>query len=383
MRIVIHKKSTVKIKLLLFLLLILTYSLTSNDRSGTNLSMPKYVVLFLNIAYSAFLYYGTKANRRKCFLKSDYKRLFVFVSVVILYSIARSLLTFHFTFRTIQELIFLISPMLYAYFVINTWKNEDIDAALKWGLIVAFVSYIISLGMNFEEIYRALLSSNFGKSYSELESFAYGGLSLAFCLYFCYYNKSKMYTAISLLFVVMTFKRLFIIMAISLLIVSLFRIRNAKVPRALVNIGIFGLFVFAIAYYILIHPENVNMIETRYNIDISGLTMTRSDRMRWLVTSPYESYGFGSSTEYMYNNFYGALEMDASKIIIELGYIPLFLFFMSYLKYAKANAYVFIFMIFQLLNLILSSGLTGTFAWSVIFITISAITVYPEESKRA
>lgn len=376
MKLVIRRRIAIKLNMVIFVLLILSYCLTSSDSGEAGSSILKYGALSLGIFHSGYEYFS---RQRLKHMRKEYNHLFAFVAIVVLYSIMRSILALHFSFRTIQELIFLFSPMLYSYYVVNTWEQEEIDRAIREGLICAFICYILSLRMNFQSIYRALLSSSFGDSYSELESFTYCGLALAFCLYFCYYNRNKIYTILSFLFVVMTFKRLFLIIAVVLLMLSNFKIREKKVSNKWMNILIVALFLTAIVYFFIMQPENVSLFQDGFNIDISKLTMTRSDRMRWLVTSSYSSYGFGSSTEYMYARFYGALEMDASKIIIELGYIPLFAFFITYIKYAKANLYVFIFMILMLINLIVSSGLTGTFAWCIIFITISMISTYPEE----
>lgn len=378
MRLVEKRKPVLKIRMVLFILLILSYSLTSSDNGETSSSVLKYISLTLCIIHSGLLFYTKK---REILLKKEYRRLFIFVAVVVIYSLVKSLIASHFSFRTIQELIFLFCPMIYGYFVINTWRKEEIDTAFKFGLIVSFICYVFSLRMSFQDIFRALLNSSFGNSYSELESFTYCGLAIAFCLYFCYYNRNKVFTILSFLFVIMTFKRLFVLIAIGLLILSNLKMREEEISKKWVNITISTLFLFAIAYYAVMQPDIVSLIENRFGLDISKLTMTRSDRMRWLMSSSYTSYGYGSSTEYMYDHFYGALEMDASKIIIELGYIPLFAFFVSYVKYAKKNLYVFFFMFLMMVNLIMSSGLTGSFAWCVIFIAISMISVYPEERK--
>lgn len=366
---------------LLFALLVLVYSLTTNDKSTSSLSFMKYAVLSLCILQSGYVFYHKRIKIRNIRYKAEFRGLMIFVSVIIFYSIIKSLMAWHFSFRTVQELIFLICPMVYSYFAINIWTKSQINYNMRIGFIITFCSYLLSLGMNFQTMYYGLISSNFNNSYSELESFVFCGFALAFCIYFCYYNRNRVFSILSLLFVVMTFKRLFIVMAIIMFILTHFEIRNKKVTRKWYWMTISFLVIFGIAYYNIILPENVIALQNKYNINISALTSTRSDRLRWLVTSSYSTYGFGSSTEYMYAHFNGALEMDAIKLIIELGYIPLVAMIISYVKASKANVYVFTFMIFELLNLIFSSGLTGTFAWSIIFISIASITYYPESRK--
>ena len=315
-------------------------------------------------------------------MRKEYKRMYLFVGVIIIYSVFKIVSSGIISMRTVQEILFLILPMVYAQLIINNWNKRQIENAMKCGVIIAFVGYVTSLNMSFRTIYNGILMSSFSDSYSDLESFTYCGIALAFFVYFAYYKKQKLFLIISGLFVIMTFKRLFMVIAAVLFIISLFELRNMKVSKKVINITIFLLFALAIIYYYLMHPEMVSYIETKYGFDVSKFTMTRSDRFRWLYTSDYVSYGFGSSTEYMYNRFYGALEMDMCKIIIELGFLPVFILIHSYIKLAEKNMYTFVFMGLMVMNLIFSSGLTGTFAWCIIFIAISSINVYPSNEVK-
>lgn len=369
----------VKIKILLFNVLILSYCLTSSDMGNSSSSLFKYTALSVCVVYSYFDY---RKKGRLGNMSQEYKGLFGFVVVVTVYSLARSILAFHFSFRTIQELLFLFLPMLYGYFVINTWIREDVDNAFKLGIIISFLCYLISLRRGLSQIVLALLASSFGNSYSELESFTFCGLAVAFCLYFCYYNKSKFFMFMSIFFVFMTFKRLFIIISIVLLVLAQFKLREKPVGRGPLRFVIVCMFIFAVTYYFVMQPDVVQKIENTYAVSVSKLTTTRSDRLRWLLNSEFSSYGFGSSTEFLYNRFSVALEMDAVKIIVELGFLPLYLFVRSYLKFSAANVYTFLFMVIMILNLTVSSGLTGAFAWSIIFISISMITIYPENTWK-
>lgn len=369
----------IRVNTILFMILIISYCLTSNDRGGNGSSLIKYGSLIVCIVFEAYCYFSHNTGKK---MKNEYKGLLIFAAVITCYSVFRSVLALHFSFRTIQELLFLVCPMIYGYLVVNNWKKKDVYNNFRYGIIISFLCYLFSLGMNLGQIYVAFIQANFGQSTSALESFTFCGLALAFFLYFCYYDEKKIYVVISLLFVLMTFKRLFIVIAFLLLVLVRFKYREKAVPRKVINLSIILLFLFGVTYYFVLQPDMVRALEMNYNIDISELTTTRSDRMRWLVYSNYESYGFGSSTEYMYEYFYGALEMDFSKIIIELGFIPAFIFVAAYIKFAKTNVYTYTFMCLMLVNLIISSGLTGTFAWCVIYITISMITIYPDGKSK-
>lgn len=368
----------IKIRSILFVLLILVYCMTSSD-TGNSSTYIKYGVLLLAIGYEGYIFLKKSDEKR---MVEEYRCLSCFVLILIVYSILKSILSMHFSFRSIQEFIFLIAPMMYGYLVINNWSKKDINANFEIGLIMSFVCYIFSLGLSAMQIINAMINSSFGDSFSELESFTYCGLAIAFCLYFCYYGyKNTGVKLISVLFVIMTFKRLFMVIAVVLFVLSKFSCRNSKVKKRWMIAIIIGLTLFGILYYFAMQPQNVIYLDAKYNIDISKLTSTRSDRMRMLRYSGYSTYGFGSSTEFMYKYFGGALEMDFPKIVIELGFIPAIMLIFSYINFSKANVYTVFFMTMMIFNLIMSSGLTGTFAWCIIFITISCITVYPENKN--
>lgn len=366
-----------KVNNILFILLVLVYCITANDEIGGSLSIFKYLILFL-CTFDSFIRAQKKVH--EYLYKKEFYLLALFVIVLILYSIIKSLIASKFSFRTIQEVLFLICPMFYTFFSINTLDKSDIDKNMRCGFVIAFFSYIISLGMNFNTLISSLLNSDFGESSSDLESHIYCGFSLAFCMYFSYYGKKNLkFKLLSLLFVFMTFKRLFIVIGICLFILSFSKKRYMKIGKITLYLVILGLILLSVVYYNIMLPSNVKIIERKYNINISKLTSTRSDRLRMLENSSYKTYGFGSSTEYMYDHFDGALEMDVIKIIVELGYIPVILLIYSYMYLARSNLYNFCFMAFLILNLILSSGLTGSFSWTLFFMSIVTITKYPEK----
>ncbi len=365
----------------LFLTLLITYCLTSSDTGENQYTKLKYLVLFICVAYELFTYVKSRSSKRK-FMKSEYIGFIPFVLIISVYSIYRSFIINHFSFRTVQELLFLVFPMMYGYLCINNWSAKTLFFNFRSGLILTLLFYIKSLNLNLRQIYLAIVSSSFGDSYSELESFTYCGLALAYFVFFCYYNDKKVYLILSALFVIMTFKRLFMVMAVALFVISLFEECNKGVSKKIVLLSVALVFAVGISYYFMTLPDSVSFIENQYGIDMSKFTMTRSDRLRWLLSSDWVTYGFGSSTEFMYEAFDGALEMDFTKIILELGFIPAFVLVYQYLFFSKKRLYTFMFMVFMLLNLIVSSGLTGTFSWSVYFIVISCISMYPVHGNR-
>lgn len=372
------KSLKLKTSNIMFIFLIIVYCSTVSDDISNKTSLLKYIALFLCIIeiYPKYL------KRKSRDFNLEFKKIALFVIILVIYSIFISIKKLHFSFRTIQELLFLICPMIYSYLMINTLEKEDIIKNMRLALIISFSFYLISLDMDFKTILNSIFNASFSDSSSQLESHLFCGLSLAFSVFFSYYDKNKIYKYLGLLFVIMTFKRLFLVMALFLFMLSKFKIRNKKINKNIYITTIIFFMLLSVVYYNCMIPQNVNYLDEKYDINISKLTSTRSDRMRMLYNSSYETYGFGSSTEFMYKYFDGALEMDIIKIIIELGFIPAFMLLISYINLSKNNLYTYIFMLFLILNLILSSGLTSSISWSLFFLIILTIQKYPERRKK-
>ena len=367
------KKGILNVNSLLFVLMVFIYSTTAAKDVGDENSLIKYVILIVCIIESYFVYLNKTTKGKNAILKKEFFYLICVILIICIYSIFKSVYAGFFSFRTVKELLFLGCPMIYSFFIVNTFDNKIMYDNMKMSFWITFIVYIISLGMNLNSIINALFSSSFLNSSSALESHVYCGLALAFCVYFCYFDKGKIYKLLSVLFVFMTFKRLFIVMAFFLFFFSNFKLKDKNVSDKVFYIIVISLIVFSLFYYIIIQPENVRYIYNRYNFDLAKFTSTRTDRLNGLLNSSYKSYGFGSSTEYMYEYLWGALEMDIVKIIIELGYIPAIVLIIMYMKFSNVNYYTFIFMAFQILNLVFSTSLAGSFTWIMIFMTIGMI----------
>ena len=108
------KKPSIKFRTLLFILMIFVYCITSSDSEGNVMSKLKYVLLIGAIVYE-WLYYRTNSND---YLKKEYARLFVMVILISLYSVLKSAMALHFSTRTIEELAFMVCPMLYTKLII-------------------------------------------------------------------------------------------------------------------------------------------------------------------------------------------------------------------------------------------------------------------------
>lgn len=375
------KLDKIKLSNVIFYLILIIYSLTASDSVGVNGSKYKYIMLIIAIFYLYFLYKKSDNLKQKKFANKDNKNLIITILVFIAYSIARMIIALNFSFRVIQEFLFWVCPIIYAYLLVSIKDMDEMRKLLKNGFVLIFILYILSLGMNFNQIVYSLKHSDFLESSSQLESGVFSGLSLAFALFFIYDDNSKIWKYLSMLFVFMTFKRLSIVTVVILYFISFFKKRNMfEISEKIILFSTCMCFCVAVIFFQILKPQNLRNFEVKYNVNMSKITMTRSDRMNALYYSDYISYGLGSSNEYMYNHFYGALEMDFIRFFIELGYIPVLSFIYTYLHLCKDNLYLFIFMFLKVFAMIFTSCLTSTFSWMIIFIVIFSI---KREEKNA
>ena len=367
----LSNKMIIKVSSIIFVLMTIVFCSTSSDTVGASNSLLKYLVLFVGTTHLFYVY--IKTSEKKLIFEKDLKLFLIFVLVLVIISLLYSIACGKISFRFVQEILFLVFPFLYSFLAINIVTDKELDKNMKISFIISFIFYLISLKLDFNMIIKNLFLVSWENSTSALESNIFCGYSLSYCMYFLYYDKSKIFKYLSLLFVFMTFKRPFILIALFMFIYSFFKSKNKLVNEK--NVVVFTLLVFLLAfgYFQLMQPENVIKINNKYDINISKLTSTRSDRLRELYTSSFESYGFGSSTEYMFDYLYGTLEMDFVKMFIEVGIIPVIILIYTYLSISRYTRYTFGIMLFQLLNLIVTSSLTSCFAWMLIFLTIFRI----------
>lgn len=380
------KLPEIKIRDIIFLIMLIVYCLTASDSVGASGSMYKYAILVLGLIVEFFGFLSKR--RKKLYCKNELKGLMCFVIVIIIYSLLYSLFRGIFSFRTIQEILFIVCPIIYAFLFVNNSTYNETKTCLTLGLIITFILYIFSLGMNFSEIYNAFFAANFIESDSSLESGVFSGVSLGFTAFFIKKEQKdskwpKWQKWLSVLFVFMTFKRLSIITTIIMVFISYNKkLCNKRINNKQLICCSVLIFISSILTYNILQPQNQNYLESKYNIDFTQLTMTRSDRYIALKNSNYKSYGFGSSNEYMYTRFNGALEMDLIKIIVELGFLPLLIFIIAYLNTCKKSMYLFIFMFFKLISMNLTSCLTGAISWSLIFVIVFTISKEKEEYEN-
>lgn len=98
--------------------------------------------------------------------------------------------------------------MLYAFLVINTWNKSEIHTAFKLGLLISIIGYVYSTKIGILGILDNLSTINYQSTNSTvLESSTFALVSVGFAGFFCYFKKGYLWKFLSVLFVILTFKR--------------------------------------------------------------------------------------------------------------------------------------------------------------------------------
>lgn len=217
---------------------------------------------------------------------------------------------------------------------------------------------------------------NFSSSYSPFESSFAAGASIAFCSYFMYYRKNKFFTIFSLLFAILTFKRLAVVFAIVLVFLPKLIDVNKNVNKVTKIIMPIFFIVMTLVYFKLLLPQNKKIFYKIFGESQDAFTMGRSGFLREYLHKKIYYPGLGATTAILGKG----LEMDLIRIYLETTIVGLFAFTCGYWKCAGNTRYTYIYMTFIFLNLLTSHSLSNSFNWILSLITIACITYKKKEN---
>lgn len=364
-----------KVKKLIGFFFVLTYALkfitdgmfVAKEINSIFISF-KYITMFIVFILFAIQKRGKFDLRKMCFLKETKTICFVIISFLLL-SIVFIILNGKFTMNTISLLIKIFLSISFAFVILNSLDMDDIYKYMKIILIFAILGYVLEIGIdNFSNF--SLSSMNFAKSYSPFESSYFSGTFLALSTFFCYFRKEKKWMIISIIFTILTFKRLSILFSIVLLFIPWFvKIDNKISKKYIICIAsVFILLTFG--YNWLLQEKNEGLFYDMFGQTQSEFTMTRSDRLHELSYRDFESYGYGSAATELGLEL---IEIDLIEISMELTIIGLSIFCISYWAITNGQIYCCIFMFYHFMNFLTSHSLAGNFSWTINFIIIGSI----------
>lgn len=371
------------IGLILFALAILAKGIgdsifvTNNPNSPFN--YVKYIILLVFIFYFILKSKGKPKN----VFKEEYKSLIICYIGIGIISLFASLFAYKFTFRTIKEFIFILTPIFFSYCALNYFKKEEITAIAKFAVLVYIISYFIEIGSSFSIstaikaiTHFSLLGGQDSFLYDSLESSAFPDAMMALFVYFAYFNKNnKKWLWISFIGILLMNKRLIIVFAILIMILIhvpfLKDFIKKQTPPKKLYIVLFIIFMFSPLLVIqLTKPSVESWVLNKFDFNMPDFWMGRDSMVQYFLANNFVSYGLGST--YDFRNH--LLEIESIKFLFETSIVGCAILSFTYWKIVKKNWYLIIVMLYIFLNINTSTSIiTGAFAWIYYLILIGMV----------
>lgn len=273
-----------------------------------------------------------------------------------------------------EELLRLGMPMLLAYALLNSLDEKTTYSCMVVILIASFAAYLVNLGVEGVSL-SDFMDANFEESDSATESSSFSGISLVLTLYFAFFRKRRLWLVMATVFCVFTFKRLAIVAAVAAFVVSLFfpklmRVRVSKSTLTLLKV----LTIAAVAFWAwILLPEQEGLATQLFGQDPRIFTMGRSMTYRFLLSTGFQSYGFGSANEVVTAAFGMPFEMDFIKIAFELTPLVMILFIWLFWDIAGTSLWGVVIIGFFVVNMITSDSLTSNFCLTLAYMTCGMV----------
>lgn len=386
MTIKIKKEEVVSVLFYITYVIIYLFSLEMFGMGDTNSRIRYYFLAISIIIGIVTLYYR---NKRVIFNKKMYGRellLSVFVSLTfLLFSIFQAKqVGIKLNIRTYIQISLILFPALYVFCIINSLSLKTIIKIMQVTLILFIIAYFSESGhsiFDFLNIYNwkaiDLLNSN-----SFTESNICSEAFLQLFIFFYYFKnmetdeKNKrilnLFSIVSFIFTILSFKRLGMLFAIILVLLSKIIDFRGKISSKFT-------FVFAIFFTVLtIFYTNFMQGNIFPSVDVYTLTTGRNYILSLWENKNYISYGYGSSMLIIGRY----LEMDLVQIYLELGSACLFIFAYTVFKNAKEKIYSYLILFYTFFNMLTASSLPYSLGWIILLMTVTCISSKKVENEE-
>lgn len=345
----------------------------NNEHSLDNL---RYVMLVIAIAHGYFLLF---LRRKLIFKKDNFGNAILLIYVVailffILSVIQAKKVNHALGTRTYIQIALLLIPAMYAYCLLNLLDTRTITKLFEITLLINIFFYIFidkGLGIFFDLSKYTLIS--FRDSYSPFETSKNPDQFFCMFAYFNFFRNTatnekerkeyNFYYILSIIFVVLTFKRLAIVFLPCVLILNKILDMRLELPKFMPLLT--ALLFTAATYFYTLFMRGASFL----GIDVYTFTKGRNYILSLWDAKGLFSYGYGSSYEII--NRY--LEMDLVQIYLEIGLLAVFVFSFAYFKIAGTNVYAYMLMLYVFFNLLTASSIPYPMGWVLILITIVCV----------
>ena len=347
------------------------------DNANGVLKLLKYFFLL----GAAFAFSTSNGNKKRQFAR-EFKSLICVYLVIALISIFAIVWSERFTFRTIKEFCFIVSPIIFVYYAINALDKEEIMLMAKFSVIIYVISYFIEIADSFSVSMAinavknfSLLGGQASFAYDYYETSHFPDPMMALFCYFCYNNKNnRKWIWISYISILLMNKRLIILFASIILVLSYLpyweKIKAIKVDK---RIYMICAIIFALSPIVVIKLTTSSLgvwLANRTGLSMADFWMGRDIMIRRYINNGFHSYGLGSTYDFAGK----MLEVESVKIYLETTFIGSTLLSVAYWKITNCNLFSMLVMLYIFLNMNTSTSLTtGAFAWIYYLFLIGGI----------
>lgn len=377
---------TVKLKKkkLFFFLLIVTYGLraitdalfVSREISSAWTAM-KYATLLLAVAYG-FCCLCHSGHRWKYLYLLQNISIVVFTFILI--SSFRMIYTGVFSSAVFKLAVHMLLPAIASVIALNLADSDDIYNCFSWILCVAlFIYCVFEIGVQmFSWVNIATIS--FNNSLSPFESHYTSATAMALSAYFSFDRRKKSVTFLSLIFSLLTFKRVFVVSSIVLFFLPMFIDVHRRVSIQMHRLCAMGICAVAVAYYWCLIPENHAFLERFLGIEsVYEFTSSRSGFFEKIYSNPFfVNFGWGACEAALGR----LLEMDMIQMLIEVSVIGVAVFVFMYWRITGTTIYGMVYMGFHFINMLTSHCLENAFVWIIILVSLAQVDGNVKQNKK-
>lgn len=348
----------------------------SENANGV-LNLSKYFFLL----GASFAFCISQRSKKKIFSR-EFRILMFYYIIIAIISIIAAIWSQRFTFRTIKEFCFILTPIIFVYCAINSLSKNEILLMAKFSVIIYVISYFIEIRSNFSISMAinairnfSLLGGQASFAYDYYETSHFPDPMMALFCYFCYYKKNnRKWIWISYISILLMNKRLIILFATLILIFTYLpnwkKIISIKVDK---RIYVLTVIIFALSPFFVIKLITSDLgiwFSKITGLNMADFWMGRDNMVLYYINHHFQSYGLGSTYD-----FTGAmLEIESIKMYLETTVIGSVLLSFCYWKITNRNFYSMLVMLYIFLNINTSTSLTtGAFAWIFYLFLIGGI----------
>lgn len=385
MKLTVNIPRTNSSKFLLWIALVITIIsetlISANMISDSNITkLVQYIIILaplgLNFLALAVNSIGDKQN---LLFMDELKTMLILIMILGSLSLYKSITIGKFAFNSLMELIQIFLPFIFTFFVLNLLTFDEIASFMKIALICTIIGYVVVTdfrSITVDDLVRMFLVS----SYSPFENSAFAEVASGLGAYFIYYRKKMPgYACLAVILNLLCWKRVLVLMILILLLVSFTKKRDRILKKRTVMITSVA-WAFIIFFTFCIYQREVaDYIRATYNINLESFTVSRIYRLWYCYETGFQSYGLGSTSNYIYNfgRYLGSeFEMDFIRIMFEIGPIAILAICYAYFRITRRNMYSYVLIACCFLNLLMANGLLKYWGYTFRVITIAVINYY-------